>query len=96
MINSNDIQERQNSEFALKVQYAAHMCFNSAEKYNHLTWIVGLINAPLRTDEFALDQMPQDHFQCLSILLIEGEQEEREHDTDHAQRRRSRTYATFA
>ena len=33
MINSNDIQERQNSEFALKVQYAARMCFNSAEKH---------------------------------------------------------------
>lgn len=45
MINSNDIQERQNSEFALKVQYAARMCFNSAEKYNHLTWIACLVSA---------------------------------------------------
>lgn len=45
MINSNDIQERQNSEFALKVQYTARMCFNSAEKYNHLTWIACLVSA---------------------------------------------------
>ena len=45
MINSNDIQERQNSEFALKVQYAARVCFNSAEKYNHLTWIACLASA---------------------------------------------------
>lgn len=45
MINSNDIQERQNNEFALKVQYAARMCFNSAEKYNHLTWIACLVSA---------------------------------------------------
>lgn len=45
MINSNDIQEHQNSEFALKVQYAARICFNSAEKYSHLTWIACLVSA---------------------------------------------------
>lgn len=31
-MNSNEIQERQNKEIALKVQYAARVCFNSAEK----------------------------------------------------------------
>ena len=58
--------------------------------------VVGLIDAPLWTDEFALDQVPQDDFQRLPVLLIEGKQEEREHDKDHAQRRRSRTHAAFA
>ena len=45
MMNSNVIQERQNEETSLKVQYAARMCFNSAEKYNHLAWIACLISA---------------------------------------------------
>lgn len=58
--------------------------------------VVGLIDAPLRTDEFALDQVPQDHFQRLSVFLIEGKQKEREHDKDHAQRRRGRTHTAFA
>ena len=58
--------------------------------------VVGLIDAPLRTDELALDQVPQDHFQRLSVFLIEGKQEEREHDKDHAQRRRGRTHTAFA
>ena len=53
-------------------------------------------HAPLRTDELALDQVPQDHFQRLSVFLIEGKQEEREHDKDHAQRRRGRTPAALA
>lgn len=45
MINSEIIQERQNEEAYLKIQYAARVCFNSAERYNHLAWIACLISA---------------------------------------------------
>ncbi len=44
-MNSNEIQERQNKEIALKVQYAARVCFNSAEKNNHFAWIACLVSA---------------------------------------------------
>lgn len=44
-MNSNEIQERQNEEISLKVQHAARVCFNSAEKYNHFAWIACLVSA---------------------------------------------------
>lgn len=43
-MNSNEIQKRQNEELLLKVQYAARVCFNSAEKYNHFAWIACLVS----------------------------------------------------
>ena len=39
--------------------------------------IVGLVDAHLRPDEFVLDQMAQEHFQRLPVLLVHGEQEKR-------------------
>ena len=50
--------------------------------------IVGLVDAYLRPDEFVLDQMAQEHFQRLPVLLVHGEQEKGQHHQDHAQRRR--------
>ena len=44
-MNSNKIQERQNEEKSLKVQYAARTCFNCAEKYNHWAWVACLVSA---------------------------------------------------
>lgn len=44
-MNSNEIQERQNEKTSLKVQYAARVCFNSAEKYNYFAWIACLVSA---------------------------------------------------
>lgn len=44
-MNSNIIQERQNDEALLKVQYAARVSFNSAEKFNHLAWIACIVSA---------------------------------------------------
>lgn len=44
-MNSNIIQERQNDEALLKVQYAARVSFNSAEKFNHFAWIACIVSA---------------------------------------------------
>lgn len=44
-MNSNIIQERQNDEVLLKVQYAARVSFNSAEKFNHFAWIACIVSA---------------------------------------------------
>lgn len=43
-MNSNIIQERQNDETLLKIQYAARKCFNSAEKYNYFSLVVCLVS----------------------------------------------------
>lgn len=45
MINSDIIQERQNEESYLKMQYAARVCFNSAERCSHMAWFACLISA---------------------------------------------------
>ena len=39
MINSEIINNRQNEEQYLKIQYAARRLFNEAEKINYLSWI---------------------------------------------------------
>lgn len=44
-MNSSKIQEQQNEMRFLKVQYAARVCFNSAEKYNCLAWFACIISA---------------------------------------------------
>ena len=44
-MNSNIIQERQNDEALLKIQYAARVSFNSAEKFNHFAWIACIVSA---------------------------------------------------
>lgn len=44
-MNSNIIQERQNDEDLLKVQFAARVSFNSAEKFNHFAWIACIVSA---------------------------------------------------
>lgn len=38
MINSNIINNRQNQDLCLKIQYAARKYFNAAEKINYLSW----------------------------------------------------------
>jgi len=82
--------------FCRSFQQSPYLLFQFCLPHQGGIGVVGLIDAPLRTDELALDQVPQDHFQRLSIFLIEGKQEEREHDKDHAQRRRGRTHAALA
>lgn len=44
-MNSNIIQKRQNDEALLKVQYAARVSFNSAEKFNRFAWIACIVSA---------------------------------------------------
>lgn len=44
-MNSDKIQEKQNEVTSLKIQYAARVCFNTAEKYNHFAWIACLVSA---------------------------------------------------
>lgn len=44
-MNSNIIQERQNDEALLKIQYAARVSFNSAEKFHHFAWIACIVSA---------------------------------------------------
>lgn len=43
-MNSNTIQERQNDEALLKIQYAARSKFNSAERFNRFAWIACIIS----------------------------------------------------
>ena len=45
MINSEIINERQNEEHLLKIQYASRRYFNDAEKINYLIWLVCIISA---------------------------------------------------
>ena len=45
MINSEIINNRQNEEQYLKIQYAARRLFNEAEKINYLSWIFCLLSA---------------------------------------------------
>lgn len=45
MINSNEINKRQNETKMLKIQYAARVCFNSAEKLNRWSWIFCIMAA---------------------------------------------------
>lgn len=44
-MNSDEIQKKQNEDKYLKVQYAARVCYNSAETCNHLAWIACLVSA---------------------------------------------------
>ncbi len=44
-MNSREIQNRQNEERYLKIQYAARACFNAAENYNFFAWIACVISA---------------------------------------------------
>ena len=45
MINSSIINNRQNKEELLKIQFAARKCFNEAEKINYLCWIFCCLSA---------------------------------------------------
>ena len=44
-MNSNDIQSRQNEKKLLKIQYAARVCYNDAEKMNRFAWLFFLLAA---------------------------------------------------
>ncbi len=45
MINSQIINNRQNEDFFLKIQYASRRYFNSAEKINYLNWVLCIASA---------------------------------------------------
>lgn len=45
MINNIIINNRQNEDQYLKIQYAARNCFNAAEKVNYLSWAFCLLSA---------------------------------------------------
>ena len=70
-----------------------HLLFQLGLPHQGGIEIVCLVDAYLRPDEFVLDQMPQEHFQRLPVLLIHGEQEKGQHHQDHAQRRRGSSQA---
>ena len=44
-MNSTSIIERQNKPCMLKIQYAARVCYNNAEKLNYIVWFFCLISA---------------------------------------------------
>lgn len=44
-MNSKEIQNRQNEDQFLKIQYAAREYFNSAEKLNHYVWLLCVASA---------------------------------------------------
>ena len=44
-MNSNDIAQRQNEPFMLKLQYAAHHYFDTAEVQNYFVWILCFLSA---------------------------------------------------
>lgn len=45
IMSSLEIQKRQNEMRFLKIQYAARVCFNAAEKYNHFAWFACIVSA---------------------------------------------------
>ena len=50
--------------------------------------IVGLIGPCFRAKDRNPDDVSNDLFQRLSVLFVHGEQEKRQHDEDHGQRRK--------
>ena len=50
--------------------------------------IVGLVDPCLWADKLVLNKVPQEHLQGLPVALVHGEQEKRQHDQNHAERRR--------
>ena len=51
--------------------------------------IVGLIGSDFRADEFTLDKVPGNDLQRLTVFLIHGEEEQREHDDNHSHGRKA-------
>lgn len=47
MINSQIINNRQNENLLLKIQYASRRYFNSAEKFNYLSWVLCIASAAM-------------------------------------------------
>ncbi|SDA22617.1 hypothetical protein SAMN02910447_02189 [Ruminococcus sp. YE71] len=47
MINSQIISNRQNEDLLLKIQYASRRYFNSAEKFNYLSWVLCIASAAM-------------------------------------------------
>lgn len=47
MINSQIINDRQNEDLLLKIQYASRNYFNSAEKLNYLSWMLCIASAAM-------------------------------------------------
>ena len=45
IMSSQEIQKRQNEMMFLKIQYAARVCFNAAEKYNYFAWLACIFSA---------------------------------------------------
>lgn len=63
MMSSVEIQKRQNEIKFLKVQYAARVCFNLAETYNHFAWFACIVSAfsifmPNTWHEYILNGVP--------------------------------------
>ncbi|MBR1750405.1 MAG: hypothetical protein IJ740_05900 [Ruminococcus sp.] len=56
MINSQIIINRQNEDLLLKIQYASRRYFNSAEKFNYLSWVLCIASA---TMIFVPDSAPE-------------------------------------
>ena len=45
MINNQIINNRQNENLLLKIQYASRRYFNSAEKVNYVSWLLCIVSA---------------------------------------------------
>ena len=57
--------------------------------------VVRHIRSMLRPQKADLQDIPDDLLKGLTVFLIHGQQEEREHDEDHADRRRAGTGAAL-
>ena len=72
-----------------------HLFFQSNVAVNRGVEVIGFINANPRTFEPGFDNVLEDDFQRLSVLLIHGKQEKRQHDHDHDHGREARTQGTL-
>ena len=72
-----------------------HLFFQSNVAVNRGVEIIGFINANPRAFKPGFNNVLQDGFQRLSVLLIHGKQKERKHDHDHDHGREARTQSTL-
>ena len=57
--------------------------------------VVGFVRALLGPEEADIEDVPHHLFQRLAVFLVDAQHEEREHDQDHAKRRRAAPQRPF-
>ena len=72
-----------------------HLSFQSNVAVNGGVEIIGFVNANPRTLEPGFDDVLENDFQRLSVLLVHSKQKERQHDHDHDHGRKARAQGTL-